>query len=316
MMEQTINGILFIWSDYTGFVPICLVGGSGVPGADAVCQKSERWSSEPACNRRERFKQTEIEQWLFQACILFHREQCLVCGTFPYTWKPSSHASVAIHCTHFCDILVPFALKCVRGKTSLCTASNASLTRKDLWYGYNHLVPEYVLMVISTAFLWLDAASHASVLAGSSSCKCCTVILQRRLNSRCRKEAAGYFSDGSPLCEDPRWPKCGLEGLLLHLLSNGMIVCCPCGIVFAVTFWSLVYGSRCWQRGAIPQKRHSRAASDVLCGVVLQKQQTQTLPSFRKSPPSSRRPVQKRNPAQACGNLFLKLIGFIVLQLQ
>lgn len=27
-------------SDYPGFVPICLVGRNGVPGADADCQKS------------------------------------------------------------------------------------------------------------------------------------------------------------------------------------------------------------------------------------------------------------------------------------
>lgn len=129
------NGILFIWSDYTGLVPICLVGGSGVLAADAVCQKSVwRWKQR-ASKQHWRFKQTEKEQWLFQACILFHREQCLVCGTFPCTWK-TTYAS-ARHCTHFCDILAPSALKCVGGKTSLCMASNASPTLKDLWSEYN-----------------------------------------------------------------------------------------------------------------------------------------------------------------------------------
>lgn len=38
------------------------------------------------------------------------------------------------------------------------------------------------------------------------------------------------------------------------------------------------YGPRCWQRGAIPQKRHFGVGSDVLCGVVLLKQQTHMWP--------------------------------------
>lgn len=80
---------------------------------------------------------------------------------------------------------------------------------------------------------------------------------------------------------------------------------------FHCHFLILVYGPRCWQRGAIPQKRHFRAASDVLCGVVLLKQQTQTRP-----------PKKPKQPGKKCGLslwqpvLLTKLIGFIVLQLQ
>lgn len=70
---------------------------------------------------------------------------------------------------------------------------------------------------------------------------------------------------------------------------------------FHCHFLILVYGPRCWQRGAIPQKRHCRAASDVLCGIVLLKQQTQTLPL---KTPSSYRPASERNVGWACGNLF------------
>lgn len=58
-----------------------------------------------------------------------------------YTWK-TSHASLVLLRTHFCDILVPFALKCVGEKTRLCIASNASLIWKDWWCGCNHLVPD------------------------------------------------------------------------------------------------------------------------------------------------------------------------------
>lgn len=44
------------------------------------------------------------------------------------THEKQSHASIAIWCTSFCDILVPSALKCVWEKTSLCIASNDLLT--------------------------------------------------------------------------------------------------------------------------------------------------------------------------------------------
>lgn len=54
---------------------------------------------------------------------------------FSITHERQRHASIAIRCTHFCDILVLLALKCVRGKTSLCIASNDVFTLKDLWCG-------------------------------------------------------------------------------------------------------------------------------------------------------------------------------------
>lgn len=50
-------------------------------------------------------------------------------------------------------------------------------------------------------------------------------------------------------------------------------------LLFSLSLLILVYGPRCWQRGAITQKRQFGAAPDVLCGVVLLKQQTQTLSS-------------------------------------
>lgn len=62
----------------------------------------------------------------------------------------------AIHCTHFCDILVLFALKCVRGNTSLCIASNVLLTPKAFWCGYNHLVPDCVLMGYTYSILMIS----------------------------------------------------------------------------------------------------------------------------------------------------------------
>lgn len=65
----------------------------------------------------------------------------------------------------------------------------------------------------------------------------------------------------------PPWPNCCSRRLLLHvqwyndcLLSLKYCFCCH--------FLILVYGPRCWRRGANPQKRQFRAVSDVLCGGI------------------------------------------------
>lgn len=114
------------------------MGGSCVPRADAVCQKSERCCEEPACNRGDSSK-LEIEQWPLPSLDPISWRTMLCSWHFSMTHKRQSRASIAIRCAR-CDILVPSALKCAGEKTSACIASNDLLTAKDLWCGHNHLV--------------------------------------------------------------------------------------------------------------------------------------------------------------------------------
>lgn len=51
--------------------------------------------------QQRRFMQTGLQQWLLQAFIPFHEEQCLVCSVFPQTHQRQTCASVAICFSHF-----------------------------------------------------------------------------------------------------------------------------------------------------------------------------------------------------------------------
>lgn len=108
------------------------------PGADAVCQKSERCCEEPACYRGDSSK-LEIEQWTLPSPDPISWRTMLCSWHFSTTHKRQSRASTAVHCAR-CDILVPSALKCAGEETSPCIVSNDFLTAKDLWCGHNHLV--------------------------------------------------------------------------------------------------------------------------------------------------------------------------------
>lgn len=63
------------------------------------CCSSEVRTVLERANTQKRLKQTEIEQCLSQACVLFHREQCSVCGTFPSKWK-TWPAPIGPHTSH------------------------------------------------------------------------------------------------------------------------------------------------------------------------------------------------------------------------
>lgn len=140
---------------------------------------------------------------------------------------------------------------------------------------------------------WLSVLSQHCFAICTYSCFCyITNLIKFKTYKRARDTlVAALLSVRTPR------PNCGLTPPPLAVQWHDCLL--SLRYCFHCHFLILVYGPRCWQRGAIPQKRHFRAASDVLCGVELLKQQTHTLPT---KTPCSR--IQDRNVAWACGNLF------------
>ena len=94
-MGRTINAILFIWRDYIRFVPASLPREEVVSLVQMLFVRSPSGAEDSANTQQKTLRQMEIEQWLSQAHVFFHRKQCFVCGPSPSTWKTRHTANRA-----------------------------------------------------------------------------------------------------------------------------------------------------------------------------------------------------------------------------